>query len=288
MRSGSSGDRAASGVLGTDAEPECARRFTWPGGPRAARRGGSCSAGCAVGLLHRRCADAGPFRHHQLDRGRRHPSALLRQRPAQVGRRRAVELCRSRHRRVEIPELRRLAQGQDQRRLLRLHQGDRGRRPRRRPLRRALAQGEGRRRAARRLSFLLLLPPGRRAGALVHRQRAQGKRRPAAGPRHGMESAVADLQAAGPTRPPCAARCASSCRSSRSTTARSRSSTPRSISSTTTACPASAAIPTGCARSPAIRRRNMAATPSPSGSTPARASFPASGATPTSTSSTAT
>ena len=41
----------------------------------------------------------------------------------------------------------------------------------------------------------------------------------------------------GPSRPPCAARCASSCPSSKSTTARSRSSTPRSISSTTTACP---------------------------------------------------
>ena len=47
---------------------------------------------------------------------------------------------------------------------------------------------------------------------------------------------------------------ASSSRSSRGTTARSRSSTPRSISSTTTTCRPSAAIPTGCARSPATRR----------------------------------
>ncbi len=40
---------------------------------------------------------------------------------------------------------------------------------------------------------------------------------------------------------------------------------------------ASAAIPTGCARSPAIPTANTAAIPSPSGNTPAPASFPASG-----------
>ena len=54
------------------------------------------------------------------------------------------------------------------------------------------------RRAAQRLSFLLFLPPGRRAGALVHPQRAARPLGAAAGARHGVEPALADLQAAGP------------------------------------------------------------------------------------------
>ena len=96
------------------------------------------------------------------------------------------------------------------RHFLRLPQGDRRRRPRRRQFRRELAARQGRRRAARRLSFLLFLPPGRGAGALVHPQCAARPFGAAAGARHGMEPAIADLQAAGPTPRRCAARCASS------------------------------------------------------------------------------
>ena len=61
----------------------------------------------------------------------------------------------------------------------------------------------------------------------------------------------------------------------------------RSTSSRTTTCRHSAAIHTGCVRSPVIRTRNIAAIPSPSGSTPAPASSLALQAKPTSTSSTA-
>ena len=75
---------------------------------------------------------------------------------------------------------------------------------------RELAARQGRRRAARRLSFLLFLPAGRGTGALVHPPRAARPFVAAAGARHGMESAVADLQAAGPTPTRCAARCACS------------------------------------------------------------------------------
>ena len=131
---------------------------------------------------------------------------LRRQRSARVGRRRALALRDPRHRRFEIPDLGRLAQSQGERRVLRLHQGDRGRRPRRRLFRRALAHDEGGRHAARGLSLLLLLPPGRRAGALVHPERAEGTRRPAAGARHGVEPPVADLQAAAGAGQSCARR----------------------------------------------------------------------------------
>ena len=131
----------------------------------------------------------------------------------------------------------RLARGQGQRRLLRLHQGDRRRRPRRRPLRRALARRAGGRRAARRLSFLLFLPPGRRAGALVHRQRAA---RNAARCRR-----CSTWNGTRSRRPASCGPTAATVRSemthlpgdrSRSITARSRSSTRRSTSSTTTTC----------------------------------------------------
>ena len=97
----------------------------------------------------------------------KHPR-FSRQRSARMGRRRALELCRPRHRRVEIPALRELAQSEVQRRLLRLHQGDRGRRPRRQLFRRALAarQRPPASRAAPIISTIsAALPPSRRAGS---------------------------------------------------------------------------------------------------------------------------
>ncbi len=89
-------------------------------------------------------------------------------------------------------------EGKGQRHFLRLHQGDRRWRPHRRLFLRALARHQARRRAAQRLSLLLFLPPSRRAGRLVHPKRSPRPFRPAAGARHGMEPAIADLQAAPP------------------------------------------------------------------------------------------
>ena len=132
--------------------------------------------------------------------------ALRRQRPAQVASDGAVALRRARHRRLEIPDHGRLGRRQELRHLVRLHQGDRGRRPRRRQVHRALAQGQGGGRAARRLSLLLFLPDGRGPGALVHPPRAARPLGAAAGARHGMEPAVADLQAEARRPRRCAAR----------------------------------------------------------------------------------
>ncbi len=105
-----------------------------------------------------------------------------------------------------------------------------------------------RRRAAQCLSFLLFLPPGFRAGGMVHPQRAARQGRPAARSRHGMEPAIADLQAASSEGDRAPRNAASFSISSRSITARSRSSTPRSTSSTITSSRPSVVTPTGCGR----------------------------------------
>ena len=54
--------------------------------------------------------------------------------------------------------------------------------------------------------FYYFCRTGRGAGALVHPQRAARPLGAAAGARHGVEPAIADLQAAGPTPRRCAAR----------------------------------------------------------------------------------
>ena len=104
--------------------------------------------------------------------------ALRRHRSARMGGRRALAVSGPRHRRLEVPGRHRLAPGPRLRHRLRLHQGDRGRRPRRRPLRRQLGGRPRRRHAARRLPLLLLLPHRRRAGRLVHQPRAARTRPP--------------------------------------------------------------------------------------------------------------
>ena len=141
----------------------------------AGLRDGCCAAlqRCALLMSAAACSMvddlapvAGALVRHHASRGQ--PSALRRQRSARMGRRRALELCRPRHRRLEIPDLGRLAQGQGQRRLLRLHQGDRGRRPRRQLFRRALARGP-RPPACRAAPIISTIsaapPPSRRAGS---------------------------------------------------------------------------------------------------------------------------
>ena len=121
------------------------------------------------------------------------------------------------------------------RRLLRLHQGDRGRRPRRRPFRRELARRPRRRHPARRLSFLSISAapaPSRRAGSSRTCRTIAGACR-----RCSTWSGTTYRRAAscGPPRRRSIARCDLP-DIVESTTASGRSSTPRSTSSTTTCC----------------------------------------------------
>ncbi len=81
-------------------------------------------------------------------------------------------------RRLEVAGRHRLAAGARLGRRLRLHQGDRGRRPRRRPLPAELARRRGRRDAARGLSLLLFLlapAPTRRPGSSATSRRSAAR-----------------------------------------------------------------------------------------------------------------
>ena len=120
---------------------------------------------------------AGSAADEPAGRPRPHRRAPLRRpRPARLAGHPPLAVPGARHRRLQVPGRHRLAHGTRVRHRLRLHQGDRGRRPHRRPLPRQLAGRPRRRGAARRLSLLLLLPPGGRAGGLVHQPRPARRR----------------------------------------------------------------------------------------------------------------
>ena len=96
--------------------------------------------------------------------GRRAGRLQRRRRPARLRRRlsQACGLSDSRHRRFQISGDDRLERGGEQRRQLRLDQGDRGRRPSRRALPGQLGGRQAGRHSARRLSLRLLVPPADR------------------------------------------------------------------------------------------------------------------------------
>ena len=176
-----------------------------------------------------------------------------------------------------------------ERRALRLDQGDGGRRPKGRPVRGELERRASRRDSDRRLSFLLFLQAGRRPDRLVQDACAAGARCAAAGSGHGVEPPVADLQAASAAGEGEGRHGALPGGRWRRSTASARSST-RPSTSIATCCMAtcSATTSSGCARSPAILRPSMATGAGRSGSIPRPAPFPASAARSTATSSPAT
>ncbi len=98
-------------------------------------------------------------------------------------------------RRLQISGRYRLERRKGVGRRLRLHQGDGGRRQRRREVPAQLGPGEGRRRAARRLSFRLLVPSAARRDRQFQEHRARRPGRPAAGPRSRGDAGVEELQA---------------------------------------------------------------------------------------------
>src|SRR5215217_1952347 len=124
------------------AEPELADFLGWPSPPppRADARGdgaGACLLRPADGLL---------------------PAEERRQAPCQ--RRPRPQAAGARHRRVAVAGQDRLGVREISRHQVRLHQGDRGRRPYRPALPRELARRRPGRRAPRRLSFHVLVPAG--------------------------------------------------------------------------------------------------------------------------------
>ena len=129
-------------------------------------------------------------------RRRRLGHARLRRRLSQADR-----LSDPRHRRLQIPRDDRLERGREQRRQIRLDQGDRGRRPCRRAVPGQLAGREARRRSARRLSLHVLVPDADRRSDLVRAERAGRGRRAAAGARRRADARLAHLPPPSRARP---------------------------------------------------------------------------------------
>ncbi len=178
---------------------------------------------CRAGKPARRAAlKAGPIYQHRFRDAK----------PINFGKSLAEATRRPRRRRVALAGQHRLAEAAQPGRELRLHQSDRRRRSPRSDVQEELARRRAGRPEARRLPLLLLVPHRRRAGRLVHPQRAEGRGRAAAGHRRRVERRF-QLQAAPVARQGAGEDAGLHGQGSRRTTASARSSTPARTSTAT-------------------------------------------------------